>query len=47
MDPFEYGCSLNQQEKSIPKVAKSDLPKLGNVTVKVATSTQPSWAYTL
>lgn len=29
------------------KVSKSDLPKLGIVTVKAVTLTQPSWVYTL
>jgi len=33
--------------KKVIKVAKSDLPKLGNVTFKAATLTQSFWAYVL
>lgn len=40
-DKSKYGCSTNRK-KSVTKVAKSDLPQLGNVTVKLVTSTQPS-----
>lgn len=42
-DASEYECSLKQWEKNITKFANSSLPKLGNVTVKAATSAPPPW----